>query len=440
VDGLIELMGGEANFSNHLDSMFSTTSETEGRHQVDITGLIGQYAHGNEPSHHMAYLYSYAGQPWKTQARVKEILKTMYQNAPDGLSGNEDCGQMSAWYVLSSMGFYPVCPGSDQYVIGYPLFNQVEIDVASGATFAITTEPVVDKKKHIVSATFNGFPHEHSYITHDDILAGGELEFEMDSEPDKEWGVGEGFEPISFIEDNQIIITPSVNADSRTFEDSLLIEIRSPEKDAVLDYSIEVDAILGARIRYTKPFYIHESTIIHACAVNQVQGLRSKTAKADFKKIQGGRSIEVLSEYANQYSAGGDKALIDMIEGGIEFRTGSWQGYRGDLEAIVDLGEEQFIRSISLGCLQDIKSWIWMPKKVTFYVSKDMKIWTEKPSYNTEISVDQYGGVRGEFLALLSGQNARYVKVVAENFGECPPWHLGAGGQGWLFVDELVIE
>ena len=441
VDGLIDLMGGEEKFVAHLDSMFETNSETEGRHQVDITGLIGQYAHGNEPSHHMAYLYSYAGKPWKTQERVKEILKTMYSDKPNGLSGNEDCGQMSAWYVLSAMGFYPVCPGSDQYVIGYPLFNEVEIDVASGAAFAITADPLAEKKKYIVDATLNGFPHQYSFITHDDILAGGELEFDLFSEPDEEWGVGEEFEPTSFIEDDVFIITPSINAEARTFEDSLLIEIRSPEPGVVLEYTLVIDSVAGPHTDYTEPFYIHHSSTILATARNQDRTLSSKAAVADFKKIQGGRSIEVLTEYANQYSAGGDKALIDMIEGGTEFRTGSWQGYRGDLEAIVDLGESQYIRSISLGCLQDIKSWIWMPKKVTFFVSEDKKTWKEQPPYNNpDIPADKYGGFRGEFLALLSGQNARYVKIVAENFGECPPWHLGAGGQGWLFVDELTIE
>ncbi|MFT5920400.1 MAG: putative alpha-1,2-mannosidase [Granulosicoccus sp.] len=441
VDGLIELMGGDEKFVAHLDSMFNTTSETEGRHQVDITGLIGQYAHGNEPSHHMAYLYSYAGQPWKTQSRVREILKTMYQNAPDGLSGNEDCGQMSAWYVLSAMGFYPVCPGSDEYVIGYPLFNEVEIDVASGATFAITTEAVVDKKRHIVSATFNGFPLEESYITHDDILSGGALEFEMDKNPDKDWGVGEGFEPTSWIEDDKIIVVPSINAFSRTFEDSLLVEIRSPEDGAILEYKLVIDSVASQLSVYKEPFYIHESTIVIATASNSEKTLSSKAVTADFKKIRGGRSIEILTEYANQYSAGGGKALIDMIRGGREFRTGSWQGYRGDAEAIVDLGEEQSISTISLGCLQDIKSWIWMPKEVEFFISTDKKKWNKLPTpTRPDIQEDRYGSFTGEFSSQFTGKNARYVKVVAKNYGTCPAWHLGAGGQGWLFVDELEVE
>jgi predicted alpha-1,2-mannosidase len=115
IEGHIALMGGKENYSNHLDQMFSANSSTSGREQVDITGLIGQYAHGNEPSHHMAYLYNYVNEPWKTQARVRQIMAEQYQNAPDGLSGNEDCGQMSSWFVLSAMGFYSVTPGLDYY-------------------------------------------------------------------------------------------------------------------------------------------------------------------------------------------------------------------------------------------------------------------------------------------------------------------------------------
>lgn len=441
ISGLQKLMGGREQFISHLDSMFEMSSETAGREQVDITGLIGQYAHGNEPSHHMAYLYSYAGQPWKTQEKVKEILRTLYDDEPDGLSGNEDCGQMSAWYVLSAMGFYPVCPGSDQYVIGYPLFNEVEIDVASGTTLSITAQPLVEKKNHIVDATLNGFPYQYSYITHNDIIAGGDLEFDLDSDPDKEWGVGEDFEPFSSIEEDKFIIVPSITAESRTFEDSLLVEIHSPETDRIIEYTLVQNEIAGQHKTYSEPFYITESTTVIATACNQDKSLSSKAAIADFKKIKGGRTIEVFTEYANQYSAGGDKALIDQIRGGREFRTGNWQGYRGDLKAVVDLGEVKAFSNVGLGCLQDIKSWIWMPSSVEFYVSNDKQAWKKLPTPGRpNVRVNQYGAYSGDFLSKFTGIQAQYVKVVAKNFGECPPWHLGAGGQGWLFVDELVIE
>lgn len=132
VYGLINEMGGENKFERKLDLLFSESSKTTGREQADITGLIGQYAHGNEPSHHMAYLYNYIGKPSKTQGIVQKIISEMYKANPDGLCGNEDCGQMSAWYVLSSMGFYQVCPGSGFFDIGFPVFDKVTINLENG--------------------------------------------------------------------------------------------------------------------------------------------------------------------------------------------------------------------------------------------------------------------------------------------------------------------
>ena len=135
IQGHIDLMGGAEKLEQHLDSLFTADSQTSGREQVDITGLIGQYAHGNEPSHHMAYLYNYVGKPHKTQHRVRQIMEEQYSIYPDGLSGNEDCGQMSSWYVLSAMGFYSVTPGLDYYTIGTPLFDQAHIKLENGHTF-----------------------------------------------------------------------------------------------------------------------------------------------------------------------------------------------------------------------------------------------------------------------------------------------------------------
>ncbi|MDB4655317.1 GH92 family glycosyl hydrolase [Flavobacteriales bacterium] len=436
VSGLIELMGGDEKFISHLDNMFTAESETEGRHQVDITGLIGQYAHGNEPSHHMAYLYNYAGQPWKTQERVSQILETMYQNSPDGLSGNEDCGQMSAWYVLSSMGFYPVCPGSNQYVIGTPLFDDVSINLENGKQFKISRSR---QGKYVQSATLNGQPLKASSLTHEQISAGGKLEFQMGKEPNKSWGIGEENQPTSSIKDNEFVAVPSVSARSRTFEDSLVIEIAAPNEKAAIIYSLQSKSGIDTNLYY-EPFTIHESTVVSAIAISKEEKV-SKKVEADFKKIKGGRSIVLKSEYSNQYSAGGDKALIDQLRGGREFRTGEWQGYREDLEAIVDLGEPQNISSVSLSCLQDIKSWIFFPKEVSIHCSKDGNEWTSIGAISTpSIKDNKYGAFTYEYNSKLGCNTVRFIKVKAKNYGKCPAWHLGAGGTTWLFVDELMIN
>lgn len=436
VSGLMNLMGGKDSLVNHLDRMFEAESQTEGRHQVDITGLIGQYAHGNEPSHHMAYLYSYADQPWKTQDRVSEILETMYQNAPDGLSGNEDCGQMSAWYVLSSMGFYPVCPGSDQYVIGTPLFKSSTINLENGKKFQITRS---GEGIYIQSASLNSEPLNRSFITHLEIMNGGTLQFEMGNQPNEEWGIGEGNVPVSSITEHQITIVPTITAESRTFSDSLVVEISTPQEKAAILYRLVSDSKVDTGLYYG-PITIYESTVVEALAVTREEVL-SKRVKAEFNKIDGSRFIKLNSEYANQYSAGGDGALIDQIKGGKEFRTGDWQGYREDLEAIVDLGSVQHISGVSLGCLQDIKSWIWFPKEVMFYCSDDGENWTEIGAISEPNQSDsEYGSFVHRYNSKLGCSNVRYVKVVAKNYGECPDWHLGAGGKTWLFVDEIEIE
>ena len=189
VDGLIELMGGKAQFVGKLDSLFTADSSLEGDLvSADITGLIGQYAHGNEPSHHIIHLYNYADQPWKTQELVDSVFHSQYFNAPDGLSGNEDCGQMSAWYIMNSIGFYQVCPGKPVYSIGRPLFDEVTVNLSDNKQFVVKALNNSKENKYIEKAVLNGVPLEKPFISHEDIKNGGVLEFTMTSQPTK-WGI-----------------------------------------------------------------------------------------------------------------------------------------------------------------------------------------------------------------------------------------------------------
>lgn len=198
VDKLIEFMGGDDIFSQRLDSLFNQDSNITGENSSpDISGLIGQYAHGNEPSHHIGYLYNYAGKPWKSQQILHEIMHTQYSTNVDGLSGNEDCGQMSAWYVFSSMGFYPVNPASGNYVIGTPQFKKAVVTITETKTFTIFAPEVSDENIYIQSATLNGRPLERSYISHEEIINGGELIFKMGPIPNKEWGIKTNQRPVN---------------------------------------------------------------------------------------------------------------------------------------------------------------------------------------------------------------------------------------------------
>jgi predicted alpha-1,2-mannosidase len=169
-------------FHKKLDELFTVSSALEGDSSPDITGLIGQYAHGNEPSHHIIYMYTMTGQPWKAADRVREVLETMYHAEPDGLSGNEDVGQMSAWYILSALGFYEIEPASARYWFGSPIFDKAEIKVAGG-TFKIIVNNNSESNKYIQSIALNGKNLDRGYIEHKELAAGCELVIEMGSQP-----------------------------------------------------------------------------------------------------------------------------------------------------------------------------------------------------------------------------------------------------------------
>ncbi len=178
IPGLIKLFGGKDKFITKLDSLFTLELKTE---QADVTGLIGQYAHGNEPSHHVAYLYTMAGKPERTQELIREIFDKFYKPKPDGLSGNDDCGQMSAWYMLSAMGFYPVDPVSGNYIFGAPQMPKIVINLQNGKKFTIIAKGISKENKYVKSITLNGEKYDKNYITHEDIIGGGNLTFQMTS-------------------------------------------------------------------------------------------------------------------------------------------------------------------------------------------------------------------------------------------------------------------
>lgn len=200
VKGLIKEMGGDKQFIQRLDSLFTMHlpdeffAETE---DVTREGVMGNYVHGNEPSHHIAYLYAWTSQPWKTQYWVREIMNRMYRNSIDGLCGNDDCGQMSAWYIFSAMGFYPVCPGTNQYILGTPYFPYMKVNLGEGRYLEIKADKVSDKMRYVKSVKLNGKPYTKAYINYDDIKNGAELTFEMSSTPNKKRLFNEDEKPYS---------------------------------------------------------------------------------------------------------------------------------------------------------------------------------------------------------------------------------------------------
>lgn len=440
ISGFANYLGGKEKLAERMDLLFKADSKTSGREQADITGLIGQYAHGNEPSHHIAYLYNYVGQAFKTQELVHRIQNEMYSDKPDGLCGNEDCGQMSSWMVMSAMGFYPVTPGTDVYAIGTPMFKKMTIKLENGKTFTIKANNVSDKNFYIKSAKLNGKEYNKSFITHNDIVNGGEIVFEMDNKASEKWGVGEENEPKTSINEHLIIPVPFIAKGKATFLNEQSVELGCLEKDVEIYYTLDGTVPTRKSSKYTKAFQIKETTTINAIAVKQ--GFPdSKLLSTILCLIPEGRSIVIKNKYANQYAAGGDLALIDMIRGGENFKTGTWQGYEGvDLEATVKLKNIQAIKEIRMGFLQDMGAWIFYPVQVEFFVSTDGNLFKSVGVVKNEVPQQKPDVMIQDLVKKLNGVKAQYVKVVATNVGKCPDWHIGAGGKAWIFADEIIIK
>jgi predicted alpha-1,2-mannosidase len=446
MDGLIALYNGKQNLAKKLDELFSTQSNTTEQLE-DISGLIGQYAHGNEPSHHMAYLYDYVNQPWKTQELVHKIMTEFYKNDPDGLIGNEDCGQMSAWFVMSALGIYSVCPGQLQYAIGTPLFKKVTVNMESGKKFVIEKSSDMDvrgsmypeRDYYIFSSELNYKLYNKCFINHNDITSGGNLIFYMGG-INKNWGSKDEDVPRTTINNQNFNFDPYIESSGKSFKGYELISIKSDYPGPAIYYTTDgTDPDINSVI-YSSPFEINKTTTVKCFAFYPEMG-KSPIIEGTFYKIPEGRSIKINSTYSPRYSAGGPDALIDMIRGKKNWRLGDWQGYEGqDFDAVVDLGKMQKVNKVGLGCLMDVGSWIWFPTQIDFSSSKDGVNFEPINSINIEMPPKE--GYKVEIKDYIAEVNldTRYIKVRANHLGKIPIDYPGEGEDMWLFVDEIIIE
>jgi predicted alpha-1,2-mannosidase len=436
VEGLIELMGGPNNFERELDKLFSTGSATTGRDQVDITGLIGQYAHGNEPSHHMAYLYHYVQKPYKSQERIRQILTQLYSPTPDGISGNEDCGQMSAWYILSSLGLYPMAPGNPEYLLGSPLVDRAEIQVGD-QTFNVVAHNNERDHPYVQSVKLNGALWDKAYLPHSALTQGGVLEFFMGAEP-SDWGGSLEQSPRSKIEIAQseaLIVPPFIKSGATAIKGSTTVVLDQVNDSAQIFYRLNDEPSK----QYENPIVIQDDAVLSVYAQDS-QGKRSSEVTTKFLKIDPLRTITPKTPFANQYSAGGPYALIDGYFGSNDFRTGTWQGYQGvDIDVIVDLGRVQTVNEVSINFLEDQRSWIFLPTEVELAVGLDEQTKTIDKIELPEIT-PRKESMQKTITFSLDGSLQRYIHLKAKNYGTLPPWHLGYGGEAWLFADEITIK
>jgi len=439
ITGLYTMHGGKENLEKMLDELFTTEVKVSGRDMKDITGLIGQYAHGNEPSHHMAYLYNFVNKPWKTQQKVRQILDEQYSHLPDGIVGNEDCGQMSAWYIMSALGFYPVTPGSTDYIIGTPLFPEAEIILENGNIFKITARNVSENNFYIQSATLNGKEYNKSFITHKDIMNGGHLIFKMGSKPNKNWGTKEEDIPKTHINEELILPVPFIISDDNRIRGKMEVKIGSISNESEIFYTLDGSVPTKNSNKYSSPIILESTTTLTAICYNEKLGY-SFPVKAEFVKIDLNKKIDIKTKWHPSYHAGGAEALIDGARGAHNWRLGGWHGYQGtDFEAIVDLGETTQINYLGAGFVQDIRSWIWMPKEVNFYYSVDGINFKEVKNIKNTIPSDEYEILQQDLSSKVNCK-ARYIKVKAKNFGKIPEWHLGSGGEAFIFIDEIIIK
>lgn len=379
------VLGGEDALDKKLDQLFAARSKTEGREQADITGLIGQYAHGNEPSHHIAFLYKNKA---KRNKIVKYIRDSFYKNTPDGLIGNEDCGQMSAWYVLASLGMYPVCPGDKRMVSVDGLFDSVKI---KADMWTIT------RKKQDSFEFYNLKGQE---------LVLPEYEMELQRQPFiypcakifkiKQW--------IKFGGGDSIVYHINGGV-AKGFKDSILI-----------DSNVYIE------------FY------------GIFNGKKTKSEYASFYKLPSDRAIQIKSKYKAEYHAGGDMALIDGIRGSEVWRKGDWQGYQGqDFEAVIILNDEREIKKVATSFLQDQKPWIFFPTEYVISISSDGKNFTEVVKEKMNVGKDDEKAST-KLWSHLIGKRAKYIKVWAKNYGKIPDWHPGKGGDAYIFIDEIEVQ
>jgi len=271
-------------------------------------------------------------------------------------------------------------------------------------------------------------------------MSGGELIFQMASQPNQKWGVGPGNEPVSRIEAPEIVPAPVIKAAGQTFRDRLEVDLAGIGKPVSLHYTLDGSEPGPASPKFAKPFYIEADTTVKTIAIRG-DGARSLTVTAKYHHIPHDWKISLESKYSSQYTGGGDFALIDGIRGTENWSGGGWQGYWGkDFAAVVDLGNVQQVSRIGAGFLQDAGSWIWMPRRVEIELSIDGKTFAPALSIANEVSDKERGIVMKDFVKTIPPQSARYVRVRAVNFGKIPEWHPGNGGDAWIFVDEIIVQ
>lgn len=434
INTMIELMGGDEKFIAKLEELFNSETENNGA-SPDVSGMIGNYAQGNEPSHHVAYLYAYAGQQWRSAFRVNQICEEMFTTARDGLCGNEDCGQMSAWYCMSAMGFYEVTPGSCIYVLGSPQMDTVKV-----GNFELVAANRSDKNIYIGSATWNGQPYTKSYITHDMLVSGGKLVLNMQGTPQPSFGAEETDRPHSVISDNvmsseqllkDVSFAPFVDVEERFFEDSLAVTPLSI-LNGDIHYTMDMSEPTAKSPVCNGPIVLKDDCFLKLAADNG-NGIISRVYGVQFCK---GRLVGAKIEFpdpAPQYSGKGAETLTDGLSGGTAYSGGGWLGWNGgDITITVTLPSKRHISSVGLDFLASVETWIALPSgfKVEFEDGTTAEVVIPEGTDKEQ---------RTAFFAAKCNVEASSFKIILPK-NVIPSWHRSHDKPAWVFVDEIVVK
>lgn len=444
VEGLKKGLGGDSILLSQLDTLFYGSSTLSGRDQADITGLIGQYAHGNEPSHHLSWLYHDVGHPEKSIALHHHICHTFYKNDPDGLIGNEDCGQMSAWYVWTSLGMYPVCPGNNQYHIGIPIFQNATIHLENGSKIEIKND-FHGNDYHCIY-TLNGKNRSRNYVMYDDFKNG------------MQWSILNCTSHQTHSE-NENTCNKNNIAPTSEINEALISTVPVWKPDCIQALNTSEDCFTypyyGDQFGETlNPIFVKlEKT--DASLANAKIKTYSVQGKVDTYSISQSNTFPIwqikkewkaryLIPWSNLYSGGGEDALVNGKFGTKNWQLGNWQGFFGtDMDIVFISQKKRYIGEFHYSFLSDTTSWIYLPSELTIYGSQDSITWNKLNSQNIQSAISRYQSTDvGKFKFTVKGirDNYRYFRIIARNYGKLPPSHPSAGNPSWIFCDEIEFR
>jgi predicted alpha-1,2-mannosidase len=446
----IRLHGGRQGYARFLDRIFTDETPVEGEQHVDISGFVGKYGHGDEPGHHMPYLYNLTGQPWKTQQYVNRVLREMYADRPDGIVNNEDLGQMSAWYLFSALGFYPVTPGDLTYQLGAPYQPRASIRLENGKRFTVIADNLSDRNIYVQSVRLNGKPYPNSFIRHEQIMAGGELRFAMGPDPNPAFAAKPEQTSLGAFDDKAPVVAappvpwaPYDPADGAYFAESRSVELASLNDQGLqMRYTLDGSLPGPQSTLYQGPIRLTGDSDLKAVVLG---GAKQSAVfeKRYFRTITAGLAPGYprirLDQDKVPYGKADGSMLIDQVQGTQFYGDKKWTGRTGDITANIDLGTAKQAKTVSLGALDDPMNGIMLPRRVEVWAGADAATLTLRGA----VDVPPAPAIRQQVERVqvpVSGDAAPLYQIRIFSHGDMPPTLSAPGRPAWLFVDEIILQ